>query len=130
MLSSPPGKIFDNAISKPRRSSEPALAHPAVDAPVSQVLDGIRADIAAILGHASADAISANTAFNQIGLDSLTTIELRNRISGRTGIQLPATFVYDWPTPESLADHLRKDLAATVSEPADTTLGRREHGRP
>ena len=88
-------------------SSEPAVAHPAVDEPVSQALDGIRADIAAILGHASADAISANTAFDRIGFDSLTTIELRNRISGRTGIQLPATLFHDWPTPAALADHLR-----------------------
>jgi acyl carrier protein len=104
-------------------SSEPALAHPGVDEPVSQVLDGIRADIAAILGHASADAISANTAFNRIGFDSLTTIELRNRISRRTGVQLPATFVYDWPTPAALADHLRTDLAATVT-PVNTQLSR------
>jgi acyl transferase domain-containing protein/NADPH:quinone reductase-like Zn-dependent oxidoreductase/acyl carrier protein len=110
-------------------SREQAPAHAAADEPPSQLLDGIRADTAAVLGHASASAIDANTAFDQMGFDSLTAIELRNRISGRTGIRLPATLIYDWPTPAALADHLREDLAAPMPEPADATPDRREDGR-
>jgi len=48
--------------------------------------------------------------FDQMGFDSLTTVELRNRIAKSTGIRLPVTFIYDWPTPVELADHLRSAL--------------------
>ncbi len=86
--------------------------------PAGGLLDGVRADIAGILGHASAAAIDPDTRFDQIGFDSLTTVELRNRLAKRMGIRLPATFVYDWPTPAALADHLREKLADGPPEQA------------
>jgi acyl carrier protein len=76
----------------------------------SGLLESVLCDIAAVLGHASSAAVDPASAFDQIGFDSLTTVELRNRIGKSTGIKLPVAFVYDWPTPVALAEHLRELL--------------------
>jgi NAD(P)-dependent dehydrogenase (short-subunit alcohol dehydrogenase family) len=72
----------------------------------STLLDTVRHETAVVLGHASASAIDPDELFDRLGLDSLAAVELRNRIATATGIRLPATFIYDWPTPAHLADHL------------------------
>ncbi|HXL89226.1 MAG TPA: type I polyketide synthase [Streptosporangiaceae bacterium] len=74
------------------------------------LLETVRADAAIILGHDSGAVIDPAAPFDQMGFDSLTTVELRNRIAKSTGIRLPVTFIYDWPTPVELADHLRSAL--------------------
>ncbi|MDT0544767.1 type I polyketide synthase [Streptomyces sp. DSM 41529] len=79
------------------------------------VLEALCAHMAAVLGHGSADEIAHDRTFKELGFDSLTAVELRNRLSAATGLRLPATLIFDFAHPLALAQHLRERIAA----PAD-----------
>ncbi|MFD2768623.1 type I polyketide synthase, partial [Micromonospora eburnea] len=66
----------------------------------------LRDEIADVLGHRSGNAIGPERPFRDLGFDSLTALELRNRLNGMTGIRIPATVVFDYPTPAALARYL------------------------
>ncbi|WP_024804254.1 SDR family NAD(P)-dependent oxidoreductase [Nocardia sp. BMG51109] len=70
------------------------------------VLEVIRGQVAAVLRHATADEVSADRSFKELGFDSVTAVELRNRLGAATGLALPAALVFSYPTPTALARHI------------------------
>ncbi|HEV3093238.1 MAG TPA: acyl carrier protein, partial [Solirubrobacteraceae bacterium] len=73
-------------------------------------LDAIRTHIAHVLGHTTPQAINPNHTFKEHGFDSLTAVELRNRLNTATGLRLPATLVFDHPTPRELVRRLLEEI--------------------
>ncbi|MGH8922257.1 MAG: type I polyketide synthase, partial [Actinomycetes bacterium] len=75
------------------------------------VLDLVRAEVAAVLGFRDPAAVDAQRPFQELGFDSLTAVDLRNRLGTVSGVQLPATVVFDRPTPSALTDYLLARVA-------------------
>ncbi|GAB3888319.1 hypothetical protein GCM10029964_055780 [Kibdelosporangium lantanae] len=82
------------------------------------LLDVVRSAVAAVLGYDSPDLVGAHTPFSELGIDSLTAVELRNSLSLRTDLRLPATLVFDHPTPSDVATHIGDLLAGPSDAPA------------
>ncbi|WP_280398787.1 type I polyketide synthase [Nocardia carnea] len=73
---------------------------------------------AAVLGYSGADAIPPDRPFQELGFDSLAAIEFRNRIRAATGVDLPATVIFDYPTPEAIVDYLASRFPDAADEGA------------
>ena len=83
------------------------LALPGADR-AGAVREVVLGEVAVVLGMAGAGAVEAagsgaGLSFRELGFDSLTAVELRNRLAGVTGLRLPATLVFDYPAPDALA---------------------------
>ncbi|MCU1680114.1 MAG: ScnS2, partial [Amycolatopsis sp.] len=82
---------------------------------VRVLLDLVRSEAAVTLGFEAADELPATKAFRDFGFDSVTAVELRNRLKVATGLALPAALVFDYPTPSALAQYLRAELLPNIA---------------
>ncbi|MBX4180024.1 beta-ketoacyl reductase, partial [Streptomyces geysiriensis] len=80
------------------------------------LLDLVRSEAATVLGHASPEVLSERRAFRDVGFDSLTAVDLRNRLATVTGLTLPSTLVFDYPDPLTLVGHLRELIGGPATE--------------
>ncbi|MEU7619363.1 type I polyketide synthase [Micromonospora rifamycinica] len=107
------------------RVADGPLRQRLLDAPEEQwealILGEVRVIAAAVLGHESAEAIDPETPFTDLGLDSLGGVEFRNRVTAVTGVQLPSTLVFDYPTPAAVAGFLRTRVDGSAPAPACPT---------
>ncbi|MGA5732029.1 type I polyketide synthase [Streptomyces seoulensis] len=93
------------------RTADSPLRRRLLDAPADRwealIRDEVRAIAAGVLGHESADAVDPETPFTELGFDSLGGVEFRNKVTAATGVPLPSTLVFDYPTTAAVADFLR-----------------------
>ncbi|WP_026411147.1 type I polyketide synthase [Actinomadura oligospora] len=99
------------------------LAGLSPDDRLAMLLGLVRTHAAAVLGHGEADALQDDTQLKDLGFDSLTAVELRNRLSSATGLRLPAALAFTYPTPAAVAGHLRDRLVPAEADLVAPVLG-------
>nr|UYV85216.1 polyketide synthase [Streptomyces sp. AJS327] len=87
------------------------------------LLDLVRQETAAVLGHPSPETVDTRRNFRELGLDSLTGVEVRTRLNGLTGLRLPPAVVFDQPTPRALAGHIATELFGAEEHGTDVDDG-------
>ncbi|WP_438270029.1 type I polyketide synthase [Pseudofrankia inefficax] len=128
LLRQPPAGPAAIEPAAPTAAPRQGLAGRLADLPEAEgrrtVLRLVRAHVAAIGGFGGPDAVDVRVPFRDLGFDSVTAVELRNRLGNETGLRLATTLVFDHPSPAALAEHLFAELApaagpaVTVPAPA------------
>ncbi|QNP65824.1 type I polyketide synthase [Streptomyces genisteinicus] len=112
------------------RLPAPAVAVPATGSRESGAAAGtterelwklVRGEAAVVLGHADAERIAGDSTFKDLGFDSVSVVQLRDRINAATGLELPASLAYDHPTPAAVVRHLGERLLGPAGAPAGRT---------
>ncbi|MFJ3309356.1 SDR family NAD(P)-dependent oxidoreductase [Streptomyces sp. NPDC086549] len=98
------------------------LAGMSPEAQEAEILGLVRATAAATLGHAGPEAIDPEQAFSELGFDSLSAVEFRNGLGEAVGMRLPATLVFDYPSPAVLARHLAQEVTGTGDDPTGAAV--------
>jgi acyl carrier protein len=116
-----------SAVAVPRTPAKtPDLAEQLAGRPAAdqrrRLLTLIRQTAAGVLGHAGAEAIRPDRGFLESGFDSLSAIELRNRLGTLTALTLPTTLIFDHPTPTALADFLQAELAPVPADLSEDVI--------
>ncbi|WP_408653894.1 type I polyketide synthase [Jatrophihabitans sp.] len=83
------------------------------------LIELVRSHVAAVLAYPDVNAVDADQGFSELGFDSLTVVELRNRLDQAIGLRLPATLAFDYPTATALAEHLLRTLAPAPPSPEE-----------
>ncbi|GKU37270.1 type I polyketide synthase [Mycobacterium montefiorense] len=126
LLNAPARRQVDDSLAAAKLKS--ALAHRlhGLSEPEQHalVLDLVRSHIATVLGNSTAEAIDPDKAFQDLGFDSLTAVEMRNRLKIATGLALSPTLIFDYPTPSGLASYICNELAGVPQEIAQTAVVR------
>jgi polyketide synthase 12 len=126
-----PPMFVDLINAKPRRQvddslaaakSKSALLQRLDDLPEDEqqeiLLDLVRSHIATVLGNTTAEAIDPDKAFQELGFDSLTAVEMRNRLKAATGLPLSPTLIFDYPNSAALAGYFHQELVGASAEAA------------
>jgi acyl transferase domain-containing protein/acyl-CoA synthetase (AMP-forming)/AMP-acid ligase II/short-subunit dehydrogenase/acyl carrier protein len=104
-----------------RREDAGVLAERLAQAPAEQrvalVLELVRLHTATVLGYAAPADVEPTRAFQELGLDSLSALELRNRLANAAGLRLPATMAFDYPNPIAVAEHLLERMSLSGAHP-------------
>ncbi|MFD4811732.1 type I polyketide synthase [Streptomyces sp. NPDC058418] len=112
--------------SEPDRARESTLrddlAAKSADERRRALLDLVRGRAAEVLGHGDSTMVGAGHAFRDLGVDSLTAVELRNRLAADAGLKLPSTLVFDYPTPRHLAAFLDENLSPSAGGDPESSL--------
>ncbi|WP_256251304.1 beta-ketoacyl reductase, partial [Mycobacterium malmoense] len=118
LVNTPIRRQVDDSLAAAKSKS--ALAHRLQGLPADEqhavLLDLVRSHIATVLGNISPEAIDPDKAFQELGFDSLTAVEMRNRLKTVTGLALSPTLIFDYPTPNGLAKYMRAELAGVSQE--------------
>ncbi|MGH3542679.1 MAG: type I polyketide synthase, partial [Mycobacterium sp.] len=118
LINAPTRRQVDDSLAATKSKS--ALAHRihglAAGEQHAVLLDLVRSHIATVLGNTSPEAIDPDKAFQELGFDSLTAVEMRNRLKAATGLALSPTLIFDYPTPNGLATYIRSELAGVPQE--------------
>ncbi|TDD35457.1 SDR family NAD(P)-dependent oxidoreductase, partial [Actinomadura sp. KC06] len=91
---------------------------------INHLLELVRTHVATVLGHTSVNEVEPDRVFQELGFDSLSAVELRNALRGETGLRLPATLVFDYPTARAVAGFLDQEIAGTGAAVAAAPVGR------